>query len=248
MPISDPAPYEPGHFRRVYEHIIKPACIKAGFQPVRADEVERTNHIVLDVLRRILKADAVLCDLSAKSANVMYELGIRQAFNKPVVLIKDTQTERVFDIQGLRDIEYDAALRVDRIAPAINSIASSLVNTTDGASDEINSLVQLLGVQAATLPQRTEVSGETGLILNYLNEITQRLTALESATAPKTQPVKEVSAPRYSVGERVHHDRFGDGLVVDPRNKTGHVTVTFADGKKRLIAESDPEMDTDLPF
>ncbi|WP_299156375.1 hypothetical protein, partial [uncultured Christiangramia sp.] len=45
MPISDSSNYEKGHFERVYDFIIKPACISAGFEPVRADDVLTTNHI-----------------------------------------------------------------------------------------------------------------------------------------------------------------------------------------------------------
>ena len=40
MPISDVDSYEPGHFGRVYEHVIKPACKAAGLKPIRADEQE----------------------------------------------------------------------------------------------------------------------------------------------------------------------------------------------------------------
>ena len=104
MPISDPEEYDTGHFRRVYDHLIVPSCEKAGFNPVRADEVKKTNHIVLDVLKKIVESEMVLCNLSSKNPNVLYELGIRQAFNLPVTIIKDKSTSRIFDIQGIRDI------------------------------------------------------------------------------------------------------------------------------------------------
>ncbi len=110
MPISDVDGYDVGHFGRVYEFIIKPACKNTGFKPVRADEVQVTNYIVVDILRRILDADMVVCDLSGRNANVLYELGIRQAFNRPVTLIRDSRTPTIFDIQGLRDLEYDETL------------------------------------------------------------------------------------------------------------------------------------------
>lgn len=35
MPISDPSTYIPGHFKQIYEYIFKPACIKAGLNPIR---------------------------------------------------------------------------------------------------------------------------------------------------------------------------------------------------------------------
>ncbi|MEJ7759556.1 MAG: hypothetical protein WKF55_08165 [Gemmatimonadaceae bacterium] len=256
MPITDPTPYEQGHFRRVYEHIIKPSCARAGFDATRSDDVERTNHIILDVLRRVLQADVVLCDLSGRNPNVLYELGVRQAFNKPVVLIKDSQTERIFDIQGLRDIEYDAALRIDRIAPAVNAISAALTTTTDGNQEEINSLIQLLGVQAASVPQRTEISGETSLILNSLNDISKRLALLERST-PAPKPAKTTSSndnfddfpaalDTYTMGDPVIHKNLGKGKVVALKGDV--VSVHFHNGRRKDFKDDDPELTWELPF
>src|SRR3954468_2442510 len=95
MPISDADGYEPGHFGRVYEHLLKPAIVQAGFVPVRADDANKTDYIVVGIIQKIVESAMVLCDFSGKNANVMYELGIRHAFNKPVVLVKDKRTEKV---------------------------------------------------------------------------------------------------------------------------------------------------------
>src|SRR5690606_2614334 len=113
MPISDIPEYPAGHFQRVYEHLIWPACQQAGVTPLRADEVKSTNFIVLDILQRIVQMPIAICDLSGRNPNVLYELGIRQAFNLPVVLIQDKRTDRIFDIQGIRTVSYDDNLRVD---------------------------------------------------------------------------------------------------------------------------------------
>ena len=121
MPISDIDSYPTGHFKRVYEHLIKPACIKAGFKAIRADDVQKTNIIIVDVLQKILSAEMSICDLSSRNPNVLYELGIRQAFGLPITLIKDNKTPRIFDIQGIRDLEYDENLRVDIIEETASS-------------------------------------------------------------------------------------------------------------------------------
>ena len=89
MPISDAEGYDKGHFTRVYEHLIKPAVIEAGFEPVRADDTSKANFIVMDILQQILACDMAICDLSSRNPNVFYELGVRQSFNKRTVLICD---------------------------------------------------------------------------------------------------------------------------------------------------------------
>lgn len=232
MPISDVEGYDVGHFGRVYEHIIKPACRIAGFRPVRADEVQITNYIVIDILRKILDANMVICDLSAINPNVLYELGIRQAFNLPVTLIKDSRTSRVFDIQGLRYIEYDESLRIDKIEDAVANIGNTLKNTSKLDENEVNSLVQLLGVQPAKLPS-IEISDDTGLLLNAINDIGARLSRLEEYTfSPLKRNFKlEPILPRPSsdksrfivnsqgnilrVGDKVKHKHIGEGFITN---------------------------------
>jgi hypothetical protein len=152
MPISDNESYPQGHFKRVYDFIIKPACLKAGFEPIRADDVKQTNFIVIDILQKIIQSEIVICDLSSKNPNVMYELGIRQAFDLPVLLIKDQKTDRIFDISVLRDVVYDESLRIDSVNVNITSIADSLLSTYNSQkteSQDINSLIKILGLKPA---------------------------------------------------------------------------------------------------
>ena len=180
MPISDVDGYDVGHFGRVYEFIIKPACKNTGFKPVRADEVQVTNYIVVDILRRILDADMVVCDLSGRNANVLYELGIRQEFNRPVTLIRDSRTPRIFDIQGLRDLEYDETLRIDKINSAVESLTNLLKNTSKLSEGDVNSIIQLLGVKPAQVSS-VEVSKDTSLVLNAISDISKRISRLEES-------------------------------------------------------------------
>jgi hypothetical protein len=241
MPISDVDGYDAGHFGRVYEFIVKPACRNAGFKPVRADEVQVTNYIVVDILRKILDADMVVCDLSARNANVLYELGIRQAFNRPVTLIRDSRTPRIFDIQGLRDLEYDETLRIDKINAAVEALTNLLKNTSRLDDGDINSIVQLLGVKPAQAPS-VEVSKDTSLVLNAINDISKRLLRLEDETRSSyTRAILPGGAKRVSFlvlknshviaeGLRVTHPDFGEGLVNEIDDQV--VIVGFNDGRK----------------
>lgn len=151
MPISDPDGYEVGHFRHVYEDLIRPACENAGYAPVRADDVSRTNFIQLDVLNRLLEAPMALCDLSAHNPNVLFELGIRQAFDKPVVLVQEEGTQQIFDIGLLRHVTYRKSLFFREVPVDQAKITAFLRETRDAASkdDGLNSLVKLLSVPAA---------------------------------------------------------------------------------------------------
>lgn len=192
MPISDNPNYPERHFKRVYEHLIVPACENAGFEPIRADLVTNTNYIALDVIKKIIESDMVLCDLSSQNPNVLYELGIRQAFNKPVTLIKDKKTKRIFDIQGFRDYEYDESLRVDNVQDDVEKLSEALLATFDEDSNDINSLVSLLSLSPAKIESNTKISKETKLILNSLSEMDKRISSIEDSVKNKYPKISDV--------------------------------------------------------
>ncbi|ADW74159.1 hypothetical protein Rahaq_2552 [Rahnella aceris] len=174
MPIADIASYDSGHFHRVYQHLIKPACELAGFHPIRADDVNSSNMIVVDILKKIIECDLAICDLSARNPNVLYELGLRQAFNKKTVLIKDSITESIFDVQGFRYAQYDNTLRIDNVKNEISKLANALNETYESKTD-INSIVQLLQIEPAKIDNKTELSDSDTIIFQAINELTKKV-------------------------------------------------------------------------
>jgi len=178
MPFTDPIGYEEGHFQRVYNGIIEPACKKAGFVPHKVNDDNRTNLIIAEIIRQIIESDIVLCDLSSKNPNVLYELGIRQAFNKKVVLIKDDKTDRIFDIQGLNTIDYSHNLRYDEVASNIDTVSNSLKSTYE-SQNGINSLIQLLSIKPPEVTAPIEITNDTKLILDILRDLSKRIANIE---------------------------------------------------------------------
>jgi len=253
MPISDVEGYEAGHFKRVYEYIIKPACINAGFKPVRADDVKKTNVIVIDILQKLLNSEMAICDLSGKNPNVLYELGIRQSFDLPVSFIKDELTTRVFDIQGFRDLEYNSSLRIDEVNSAIEKLTQNITETYESKGQDINSIIELLGISKAKVNKEVEISPDTDIILKALNDISLRLGNIEnksSATASipsendgKRQAVSSYffNNEEYSINDKVRHNKFGAGKIIGveiTKSMEPIVTIDFEDvGRKQLIVK-----------
>lgn len=190
MPISDVHGYEVGHFARVYEHLLKPAIAAAGYEPVRADDAVKTDYIVVGIIQKIVESEMVICDFSARNPNVMYELGIRHAFNKPVALIKDRRTEKVFDIQGLRYTEYDDSLRIDSVEKDIAKISSTITETAKSGADGMNSVVQLAGIKAADVPAGQTVSPDTQLLLSAIATLERRIETVEVKDRPTSRYFK----------------------------------------------------------
>lgn len=236
MPIADMVGYDSGHFGRVYEYLLKPAIESAGYIPVRADDTSKTDYIVVGIIQKIVESEMVVCDLSARNANVMYELGIRHAFNKPVVLIKDSRTEKVFDIQGLRYTLYDETLRVDSVEKDISKIGQAIKETAESGERDLNSIVKLAGIHAAEAPRRTEVSPDTQIILNALQSIENRVGNIENN---KSRYFVSSPSPDYRV--HIKGIPFGVGDIVSnpDLNITGRVTRLNTSTKSFRVSTDD---------
>jgi hypothetical protein len=169
MPIADVDGYPQGHFKQVYENLISPACIKAGFKPQRADEVKASNFIHLDILNKLLEAPIAICDLSTRNPNVMFELGIRQAFDKPVVLIQEKDTPKIFDITPLRYLEYSKDMKYHEVLKTQEELKDALLATmaADGEAGNVNSIVKLLALNdPAKIPDLKD--GKQGLAFEIM--------------------------------------------------------------------------------
>lgn len=216
MPISDTDNYLPGHFQRVYEFIIKPACRMADFEPVRADDIKSTNVIIIDILNKILDSDMAVCDLSSKNPNVLYELGIRQAFDKPVTLIKDELTDRIFDTNMLRDVPYHSQMRFDQVGKAVADLAEAMTETYNNRESEGNSMVSLLGRARAKI-KPTEISHDTKILLEAITDSNRRVEhTIDNQQLFSTVPVGNIVLPSgqtVKIGERVIHKTFGRGIL-----------------------------------
>lgn len=173
MPIGE---YNTAYFRQfleIYEDIFIPAIRKAGYIPIRADEEKACNVIQCDIIQRIIESDMVLCDLSNRNPNVLYELGIRQAFDKPVVLVQQENTERIFDISIIRTIDYDKNLNQRKVKENIDVISKAIIETAKQTKG-INSIIKFINIENQI---KDITDKETTNVL--LNAILNRIQDLE---------------------------------------------------------------------
>ncbi len=216
MPISDPDGYDDGHFLRVYEDIFAPACQSAGLQPVRADEVTQTNLIHLDILQRLIQSPMALCDLSSRNPNVLFELGIRQAFDKPVVLVQEKGTPKIFDIAVLRITDYCRQLKYHQVPKDQEAIATSLRATREACKDGtgVNSIVNLLSLSSPAALKAAGADDTAKMLQLIRSEIGALRTDMQSTDRP---PVKTFHA------DRIHKSIHDASILIDEASK--HVAV-----------------------
>jgi len=167
-PIADVEGYPIGHFSHVFDNIVAPSCEMAGYSAIRADHVKETNLIHLDILQKLIDAPMAICDLSTRNPNVLFELGIRQAFDKPVVLIQEAGTPRIFDIAPLRYLEYSKEMRYHEVLTTQQKLKEALEATAkaEGKKGNINSIVKLMALSSPA--QIPDVENRDSLSLDYM--------------------------------------------------------------------------------
>ncbi len=146
----------------VLDEIIKPAAADAGGYevPRRADEIHKHGSISAQVVTSIIKADVCVADLTGRNPNVMYEVAIGHAANKPVLLLQQEPGGPPFDFSHERAIHYD--LRVDLANAARQELAEQL---RDAHQDSVS------GVPARTF--------------NPVRELFQQMRTRENASEPE---------------------------------------------------------------
>jgi hypothetical protein len=101
-----------GFFAEVLRSIITPAAAskECGFN-VKTANRQGSDMIQATIINSLVEADLVIADLTEHNPNVLFELGVRMAQEKPVVLIRALGTPALFDVDNLlRVFEYNPNL------------------------------------------------------------------------------------------------------------------------------------------
>jgi hypothetical protein len=227
MPIADPEGYEKGHFKKVYDDIFKVACEKAGLNPVRADDVKETNLIHLDILQKLIESPMAICDLSSRNPNVLFELGLRQAFDKPTVIVQEIGTPRIFDISPMRYTEYRKELKYREVLEDQNFIAEALTETQKATSSGkgVNSLIQLLSL---TNPAKLkEGSGDD--TAKMLQVVMSEMNDLRADFSRVTGELKTIRGRRGTI-------KLAESISIDPEIEFDDYHYRFLDFQNKIAS------------
>ena len=238
MPIADCDGYEKGHFAHVYNDIIKPAIEKTEFTAIRADEVKETNLIHLDILRKLIDAPIAVCDLSTRNPNVLFELGIRQAFDRPVVLIQEKGTPKIFDIAPLRYLEYSKEMKYHEVIESQKNLQEAIEATKGVENDagNINSIVKLMALSSPAIIPNLDKSNKEVIALDYLQS---QMTDLRMMMEMYMQEGRKYNLKRSSIAA-IEYERILNKL--DKINQ-GKLDLSQADREfSRLLRDTEEIM------
>ncbi len=110
MPIASMEGYPESHWKDV-KRIIESAIKEANFEARLVSDADDIGVIHKRIVQNLYDNPMIVCDISGRNPNVMFELGLRLAFDKPTIIIKDEITPYSFDTSVIEHLSYPKDLR-----------------------------------------------------------------------------------------------------------------------------------------
>lgn len=110
MPIASMEGYPESHWKDV-KRIIESAIKEANFEARLVSDADDIGVIHKRIVQNLYDNPMIVCDISGRNPNVMFELGLRLAFDKPTIIIKDEVTPYSFDTSVIEHLSYPKDLR-----------------------------------------------------------------------------------------------------------------------------------------
>lgn len=132
MPIASNEGGTAEHWAQV-RAMISDALVETGLKVQMVSESDEVNVIHKNIVLNIYSNEIVICDVSSRNPNVMFELGMRLTFDKPVVIIKDKDTPFSFDVSSIQHLEYPKSLNYVEILAFQRELKDKVMSTLEAS-------------------------------------------------------------------------------------------------------------------
>lgn len=178
MPISSIDGCAETHWSEVL-NIINEAVDDAGFEGNLVSNADEVGIIHKRIIQNLYDNPIVVCDVSCKNPNVMFELGLRLAFDKPTIIIKDDKTSYSFDTSAIEHLEYPRDLRFSQIVEFKQKLSAKIQATFNKSTTDENytTFLKHFGEFKVAKIDQKEVSGQEYILeeLKNLRRTVQRM-------------------------------------------------------------------------
>jgi hypothetical protein len=179
MPISEIDNCSAEHWDEV-RNIIEQALEDTKFVSNLVSSAKDVGTIHKRIIDNIYNNPIVVCDVSGKNPNVMFELGLRLAFDKPTVIIKDDKTDYSFDTSVIEHVYYPRDLNFHAIVKFQKNLIKKieetyLKSTTD---DNYSTFLKNFG-SFKVVKIDTEVVTKDEFIIEKLENLTELIESIK---------------------------------------------------------------------
>jgi len=178
MPISAIDGCSESHWAEVLQ-ILKEAISDAGFDPDLVSNSEDIGVIQKRIIQNLYENEMIVCDVSAKNANVMFELGIRLTFDKPAIVVKDDKTGYSFDTSPIEHLEYPRDLRFGSILAFKERLSKKVAATYEASQKDkdYTTFLKHFGTYKISSLETKEVT-QDDFVLRQLASMEEQLSLL----------------------------------------------------------------------
>lgn len=204
MPISTIDNCSSEHWTEV-KRIISEAINDAGYKPNLVSNADDIGIIQKRIIQNLYDNDIVVCDVSGKNPNVMFELGLRLAFDKPAIIIIDDNTDYSFDTSPIEHLSYPRDLRYYDILKFKDQLKTKIIATVDKAKNDPNYTTFLKNFGEFEVAHVEKKEGTLNdVLLSRLEDLSYHMYRLEKRMmvmpdTPSAERIKELIRKKLDI-------------------------------------------------
>lgn len=166
--------------------IISDAIREAGFNPRIVSTSDDCSVIQKNIVQNIYDDKIVVCDVSGRNPNVMFELGMRLAFDKPTIIVIDDKTPYSFDTSVIDHISYPRNLDYFAILEFKEKLTKKICATIESSKDPHYStfLKQFAKIKLAKIEDKEGTIEEE--LLSKMDELNNKINKIERNFNPQS--------------------------------------------------------------
>jgi hypothetical protein len=199
MPIKPLDGLDPNHWNDVLT-MLTDLAYEAGLDARIVSHHDASGTIHHTIVENLASDGLVICDVSTRNPNVMFELGMRLTFDKPTIVIIDDKSEFSYDTSPIGHEVYPRDLSTLNDSKFKERLLSKIKYTMEAAKDPEYSCflkrygdfeIPKLQVKHATLKEFIEAS---------INRLSLEITALN----PNQTPLRRIAPFPIRVSKALH--------------------------------------------
>lgn len=200
MPISPIDGCSAEHWKEV-QSIISEAIETIGYTPNIVSDADDSGVIQKRIVQNLYDNEIVVCDVSGKNPNVMFELGMRLAFDKPTIIIMDDQTSYSFDTAPIEHLKYPRNLNYYEILKFKETLKNKINATIEAAKNTSNysTFLKHFGeFKVANIEHKEGSINE--VVLNRVDTLSEQLAFIQQNIARMFRETKTYNSSEYNFG------------------------------------------------
>lgn len=157
------------------KHLFRPVLEELKYESKRSDDEATPGFISTQIIKRLIDSKLVIADISFENANVFYELAVRHAIKKPVIVIKKPKQRPPFDITDIRAIDVDMS-DPDIWQPAMTNLRNYIKEAESDPEKASESILSNF-TQSFNLQSRDDKESESLRIMKDIQSQFNRLSS-----------------------------------------------------------------------